>query len=167
MKKMFFGLLATVLVSAYSYGQSFEESVALMQEADITNAKGEFAQAVTLKSFSTYKLLPRYVFNSVDFTDDGKNNDVKAGDGIYTAIAAATKAGPQPPKNAAVGEKFKYRDQLASWLEANRMGWGISINCKFRWVYTGTSVGGNPCNNWGCLEIYDCSIGIGFGRDKK
>lgn len=166
MKKMIFGLLATVLLSAYSYGQSFEESVALLPAADVINAKKETAQAIGLKSFTTYKLLPRYVFNGVDFTDDGKYNDVKAGDGIYTSGYASMKPEHSFPNNAVVDEKFTKIDQLNAWIHANRFGFGVGINCKFRIVYTGTSWFGNSCSG-GCIELYDCKIDLGISIGNK
>jgi hypothetical protein len=163
---MIFGLLTPVMFSAVSFAQTFEESVALLPAVDVINAKKETAQAIALKSFTTYKLLPRYVFNSVDFTDDGKFNDAKAGDGIYTSMYSTTKPEHSFPNNAVIDEKFTKTEQLNSWIETNRLGIGVGISCKFRWVYSGSSWFGNSCAS-GCLELYDCKFEVIIGDKKK
>jgi hypothetical protein len=163
---MFFGLLTCVLFSAVSFAQTFEESVALLPAADVVNQKKEVAQAIELKSFTAYKLLPWYSFNQVDFTDDGKYNDLKAGDGIYTSRYASVNPKHRFPNHAIVDERFTKMEALNSWITTNRPGIGIGIRCKFRWVTTGTSWFGNSCAG-GCIEVYDCELDISIGINRK
>lgn len=166
MKKMFLGLMATVLFSGFSFGQGFEESVAIIPSEN-TAAKGGFAQTFVLKSFTSYKLQSTYSFNLVDFTDDGKHNDLKAGDGIYTSVYIAAKPNWTIPKKAIITEKFTQNDNLKKWIETNRPGWGLTIHCKMRYVYTGTTILGFSCSG-GCIELYDCEFDFFIGgADRK
>ncbi|HLP63210.1 hypothetical protein [Flavobacterium sp.] len=161
MKKLVFGLIAMFLFTSLSFGQTFEQSVAIKLGSRITTKEGgtsKSARSITLSNFNeSYKLLSVYVLNGVDFTDDGKYNDLRAGDGIYTSVQLL----PNPRGTSSVGsylisDDFKYMENLISSTSK------IKIGCKIRHVRSGFSILGTNCatNCCGCTEFYDCEISI-------
>ncbi|MBP9793713.1 MAG: hypothetical protein KBC56_06915 [Flavobacterium sp.] len=164
MKNLFFGLVATLLISNASFGQNFEESVAIKignRIAAKNSGLTKSARTFTLVNYeSAYKLLPYYVLNGVDFTDDGKYNDVIAGDGIYTSVELLpnVKSKTDLSEIYLMSDKFRYGDNLTSAKGK------IKVGCKIRYVRKGKSLLGDDCatNCCGCIEFYDCEISIEF-----
>lgn len=162
MNKLVFGLIALFLLSNVSFGQSFEESVAIKIGSRVAakNSEGsKSARTFTLVNYdSSYKLLQSYVLNGVDFTDDGKYNDVQAGDGIYTSVELVPNL--QSKTDLAgiylISDKFRYSDSLTSAKGK------IKVGCKIRYVRKGKTLLGDDCatNCCGCIEFYDCEISI-------
>lgn len=167
---MFLALVATVLVSSFSFGQGLEESVVAFSENYVPAKDGsnKVAQSFTFRSFNPkYKLLPTYAINLVDFTDDGKHNDMRAGDGVYTSVQLITKPNDTKVPNLAIfSDKFIFTNDLMKFAEANRPGLSITVHCKMRIVYTGTTLLGFGCSG-GCIELYDCDITVGYNRDNQ
>ena len=96
-------------------------------------------------------MIDTYVIDGVEYTDTGKYNDLKAGDGIYTSV----KLFPNPKSQVSaylISDDFKYTTQL------NNVASKIKIGCKVRHVRTGTTILGDSCakNCCCCLELYDC-----------
>ena len=93
MKKLVFGLLATVMFGFAGNAQTFEESVTIVTKERVALkdnlCENMSARSVELLSNNeSFKLPQAIVIHDVKLTDDGKGNDLKAGDGIYTSVAA-------------------------------------------------------------------------------
>ena len=93
MKKLVFGLIATVTFSLAGNAQTFEESVTIVTKERVAlknnSCENMSARSVELISNDENFRLPQaIVLHDEKLTDDGKGNDLKAGDGIYTSVAA-------------------------------------------------------------------------------
>lgn len=154
--------MAVLLFSNLSFGQSFEESVAIKLGSRVTTKNGgttKSARTFTLVSFDkSYKLMNSYVLNGVDFTDDGKNNDLIAGDGVYTSVELLPNLERKTDLSGVyfVSDNFKYLDTLT--LSKVK----VKIGCKIRHVRSGISLLGTNCatNCCGCTEFYDCEVSV-------
>ena len=156
MKKLVFGLIATVMFGFVSNAQSLEESTAIITNNRVENKEcitNSSARSFILKNFDeNYKPLNEYTIDGEGFTDDGKYNDVTAGDGVYTSVVLSPNIDKVVVK-VFVNDLFKYEEQLNSSLNKSY----IDIGCKTRVVHSGTSWFGNSCAR-GCIELYDCSF---------
>lgn len=162
MKKFVFGLIATLMFGNLSFGQTFEESV-IIRLGERTTPKdaesGKSARTFTLVNFNkNYKLLPSYVLNGVEFTDDGKYNDKISGDGIYTSFELLKNI--QPKIN--ITDYFFVSDNFQHNSAVSAAKVKVKVGCKIRYVRKGLTILGDNCatNCCGCLEIYDCEASI-------
>lgn len=133
----------------------FLESVEIKPASRIELSNGKFARTFTLKLHdSNYKPMNSYIIDSEDFTDDGKFNDLRANDGIYTSIL-------QQNDNVAFDQNTKLVSFKSESFKYNTNSRGGEFGCKIRHVRTGTSVLGFSCNtSFGCYELYDCEFKI-------
>lgn len=137
----------------------FEESVMIVTTGRIYAADGNSARTFMLNIFDK-EYIPKisYTINGVDFTDDGKYNDQKAGDGVYTAVTSeGVKVNEKVQNYGIVTDKFKANTGTAGSFPKPY----VKITCKMRTVYTGTSLLGFSCES-GCIEFYDCEFEIGW-----
>lgn len=93
MKKLVFGLIATVMFGFVGNAQTFEESVTIVTKERVA-LRNDLCKEMSAKSvelFSNndkFKLPKSIILGGVKLTDDGTGNDLKAGDGVYTSIGA-------------------------------------------------------------------------------
>lgn len=139
--------------------KNFEESIMITPSSRVaskTNSNEVSARSFILKNFNpNFNLESTYIIDGYDYTDDGKINDLIAGDGIYTSVILLPNLKNNTSKNSTpqvfksiVSSKFKHNDQLLTSK--------IGISCKMRITHSGTSWFGNSCRG-GCIELYDCS----------
>lgn len=145
--------------------KNFEESVMITPSTRVTsktNKSKVSARSIIFKNFNPdFKLESTYVIDRYDYTDDGKINDLKAGDGIYTSVILLpnlTINKSQGNKTTQihkgiVSPKFKYNDKS----HTSKVG----ITCKMRITHSGDSWFGNSCSG-GCIELYDCEFTLEF-----
>ncbi len=160
MKKLVFGLIATVMFGFVGNSQSlFEESVALITSNRVSPKDGnleESARSFIIKIFDkSYKIENSYVIDNVDYTDDGNYNDLKSNDGVYTSVVLISNLKNEVNTNSAfVSESFKYRQELEN---AGK----FMIKCKMRMTHSGTTILGFSCES-GCILLYDCTVDFGW-----
>jgi hypothetical protein len=161
MRKVVFGIIATVILGFVGNAQTVTECAVLKTGNRVYPQKSTSdasARTFTIINFDqNYKVIDTYVIDGVEYTDTGKYNDLKAGDGIYTSV----KLFPNPKSQVSaylISDDFKYTTQL------NNVASKIKIGCKVRHVRTGTTILGDSCakNCCGCLELYDCEISWEF-----
>jgi hypothetical protein len=144
--------------------KNFEESVMITPSSRVTSKtnKSEIsARSIIFKNFNpNFKLESTYVIDGYDYTDDGKINDLIAGDGIYTSVILLpnlkndkSQSNKSQIHNGIVSSKFKYNDILL----ASKVG----VSCKIRITHSGSSWFGNSCAG-GCIELYDCEVSLEF-----
>ena len=109
-----------------------------------------------------YKLESSYGINGVDYTDDGKNYDVKANDQIYTSVLLTKN--PFNNSNLTdlsvfLSQEFEHHTQLNTYaVQAELI---IRVRCKIRHTFTGLTILGFSCSKPpGCIEFYDCEAEI-------
>jgi hypothetical protein len=121
------------------------------------------AKTIYMVSYDEASLKDSYVFNGVDYTDNGQNNDRLAGDGIYTSAKLYDN-----PTNVAdeefhviAGDDFFDRDQLTQDLAAGKKPKILPVphgrtrtrfHCTAKTTYAGESFLGFSCAS-GCIEI--------------
>ena len=70
--------------------ETFEESVMITPSSRVpskTNSSEVSARSIIFKNFNpNFNLESTYIVDGYDYTDDGKINDLVAGDGIYTSV---------------------------------------------------------------------------------
>lgn len=156
-KKLLFGLIATVMLSISSFGQTLEESAVIITGSRVHLKDAEqSARSFTIKSFDRFVPLSQYSIDNVGFTDDGKYNDSKAGDGIYTSTKLFPNLEKENLSNKMfVSDLFKYTSQLSSSSSK------FAMSCKMRITHSGSSWFGNSCQG-GCIELYDCEVSISW-----
>ena len=144
--------------------ETFEESVMITPSSRVpskTNSSEVSARSIIFKNFNpNFNLESTYIVDGYDYTDDGKINDLVAGDGIYTSVILLPNLKNNISKNntsqlhkCIVSSKFKYNNQLIT----SKFG----ISCKMRITHSGTSWFGNSCRG-GCIELYDCEVELAF-----
>ncbi|WP_343636253.1 hypothetical protein [Fluviicola sp.] len=137
----------------------FYRSVAILPKSHLVVNNGtEYVQQFSLLMFDeSYVPSDSYILNNVDYTDDGKFNDVVAGDGVYTSVIKKPIASyvAVPANVALVSDDFEHFDEAASEFH-------ISFKCKIRTTYEGYSAMGIPCSWGGCIEFYACKGEISF-----
>lgn len=155
--------------------QEFSASVVLVQ--DLSAYQGKSASFKTpntieiLNFHKTKKLLPVYTFEGIKYTDDGKHNDAKAGDGIFTSTNSVSvrSSNTLPERRYIAAPDFKYKSAFDSYLNGSGVTQksGIGFSCKVRIITC-------PENNWwdscwplqspcSCVEFYDCEFTIDIG----
>lgn len=157
MKNLLFGLIATVFMSTISSAQTFEQNCVILTGQRVTPPNNLVKSARTIKMInfnaSNYRLLNSYVLQGYTYTDDGKNNDVRSGDGIYTSVELFENL-KSSKQFAFAAKEFLYTSELVSKIS-------IGISCKINITYSGTSLLGFSCAT-GCIYFTDCSLEIGF-----
>ena len=158
MKKLLFGLVTTLMFGFLGNAQSLEESTVLISKGSILKNK-MYARTIEVKSFDTnLKMEQTLALDFNDFTDDGKNNDLTAGDGIYTSVKLFS-ADDFKTNYIFKSDLFKYQKELDSYLNSNTSKFGGEFGCKIRQVHSGTTViFGTDCSTHWCVELYDCSF---------
>lgn len=137
----------------------FYRSVAILPKSHlVVNGGTEYVQQFSLLMFDeSYVPLESYILNNVDYTDDGKFNDVVAGDGVYTSVITKPIASyvPVPANVAFASDVFEHVDEAVNEFH-------ITFKCKLRVTYEGYSAMHIPCSWGGCVEIYACKGEISF-----
>ena len=157
-------LLCTFIFNNNTWAQSaayMSENLAITSIDLVDQKDGSFVFQIKLTDFSGKKQLPEgFGFSGVTFTDDGKGNDPKAGDGIYHSKELGDY---KKLKNrdfldvVIVGNQFKHHQKLS---KVSTKG----IGCKF--VPCGCPCdNGTTCNacywfGWSCWKIESCEISI-------
>lgn len=146
-----------LMLSGFAFGQTLENSAALVIKEDLPVGK-QFAKQIHLKNFdSKLKIEKLLGINGNEFTDDGQNNDLTAGDGIYTSVAVYDKT----TNDSAIGgvlisDEFQYSNELFGTSK-------FSIKCKIRRIHSGhTIIFHTDCSTHWCVELYDCEVEIGW-----
>lgn len=140
--------------------KNFEESVMITLSSRVTSKSNNSevsARTIIFKNFNpNFNLESTYIIDGYDYTDDGKINDLVAGDGIYTSVILLPNLKNNTSKNvisqthkSIVSSKFKYNDKLLTSK--------IGITCKMRITYKGETLLGFSCKS-GCIELYDCEL---------
>lgn len=138
--------------------KNFEESVMITPSSRVTsktNSSEVSARSIIFKNFNpNFNLESTYIVDGYDYTDDGKINDLIAGDGIYTSVILLPNLKNNALQNktsqiqkSIISSKFKYNNQLLTSK--------IGITCKMRITRKGKSWFGFSCSG-GCIELYDC-----------
>jgi hypothetical protein len=114
------------------------------------------ARTVKIANFdANYQVVDSYVINGSTYNDDGKNNDIKAGDGIYTSIELFENLKNSNVKPVAfASDSFLYASNLSSKF-------GLTITCKLSFTRSGTSALGFSCRT-GCIVVSDCEASFEF-----
>lgn len=165
MKKLLFGLMAIVFFAIGAVGQSFEKSVALIAQERVAKSSNQGNSAKTFRAVNfnpNYKLESSYGINGVDYTDDGKNYDVKANDQIYTSVLLTKNPfnnSNLTDINVFLSQEFEHHTQLNTYaVQAELI---IRVRCKIRHTFTGLTILGFSCSKPpGCIEFYDCEAEI-------
>lgn len=163
MRKLFFILIAIFFGSEILFSQNLVESAIIITGKRVftkDNKIQKSARSFSIKSFNDFKPSEQYIVDGELFTDDGKYNDLTAGDGIYTSIELRSNlANDIDPSNIYfVSEAFKYKSELETYISALK----IKFGCKVKYTTEGTTVLGNSCKS-GCLHFYDCELSVEFG----
>ena len=134
----------------------FLEAVEILPQGRIKLSEGNYARIFNLNIYNQdYHPRISYSLNGEEFTDDGKFNDLVAGDGVYTSVEkrSVDLEKPQFKQLSFVSEQFiftKYEEKGS-----------VTVGCKVRHIRQGSSLFGVSCENWfGCFEFYDCEIEI-------
>lgn len=134
MKKLVFGLIATVVFGFVGNAQTFEESVTIVTKGRVALrddvCKNMSAKSVELFSNNdNFKLPQAILLGGVKLTDDGKGNDLKEGDGIYTSVGAF-----ENPREESEGYviTFEGNDNPAGDVASKGQ---ISIHCHIKYVW--------------------------------
>jgi hypothetical protein len=137
----------------------FMESVEILPQGRIKVSEGNFARIFVLNIFDPdYQPLTNFILNGEEFSDDGKFNDLVAGDGIYTSLVLRDTDVPRPQLKelSFSSEKFKYRDNELK-------GGGVKVGCDISHTRSGNSLLGFSCENWfGCFEFSNCRVELEF-----
>ena len=162
MKKILFGLVATIMLSVSGHAQTLEESAVFILKGRVGTTE-KTARTFELKNYNPrFTPASEYAINSVDYTDDGKYFDLKAGDGIYTSVIQFDKPTSSIISDNIIvvkSDSFNYNSQLNSDYSKGK----IKIGCKVRQIHHGYSLLGNSCaTRFGCTEFYDCTFEIEF-----
>jgi len=135
MKKLVFGLIATVMFSVVGNAQTFGESVTIVTKARVAlrNIQCENMSAKSVELFSNndkFELPQAILLGGVKLTDDGKGNDLKAGDGIYTSVGAFKN-----PKEDGAGYviTFDGNDNPASGGVASKGHIRVKCHVEYAW----------------------------------
>ena len=135
MKKLVFGLMGTVMFGFVGNAQTFEESVTIVTKARVAlrNNTCENMSAKSVELFSNndkFKLPQAILLAGVKLTDDGKGNDLKEGDGIYTSVGAF-----ENPREKSEGYviTFEGNDNPAGGGEASKGH--VKIKCHIEYVW--------------------------------
>ncbi len=89
MKKLVFGLIATVVFGFVGNAQEIEQSTAIITKGRVTKEGEEekSARSFALLNFNiSNKLETEYYVDGHLYNDSGEKNDLKSGDGIYTSV---------------------------------------------------------------------------------
>ncbi len=165
MKKLFFSLIAFVFFASGAIGQSFEKSVALIAQGRVAQNSSQGNSAKTFKAINfnpNYQLESSYGINGVDYTDDGRNYDVKANDQIYTSVILTknpSNSNNSTDLNVFLSQEFEHHTQLNTYAVQAKLI--IRVRCKIRHTFTGSTILGFSCSKPpGCIEFYDCEAEI-------
>ena len=134
---------------------------------------GLYIVEITVRDFNKSAILPvGFGLKKLAFSDDGMQNDLIGGDGIYTSTTALNFTDTQSDilGRQIVGSSFKYYNELSSNLSADKTNhlvrasqtYGL-FKCKFRKCGCPCPSGSCPaCNwfGWQCWEFTECEIGI-------
>ena len=125
-------------------------------------------------SFNNLVLLKnQYFIDGVAYTDDGKFNDLVAGDGLYTSVNKLSyKSDLDRTDVVNFNEVFKYQDELYKYMhDAGDVAekTSVSLSCKIRIARCPETNWWNscwplesPCN---CIEFYDCELTLTYETD--
>ena len=132
---------------------------------------GLYFVEITVKDFNKSAILPLgFGLKGLAFSDNGKQNDLKAGDGIYTSTTALNFSGKESDilGRQIVGSSFKYYNELYtnfSSYQSNTLLQDSQVNriikCKFRKCGCPCPSGSCPaCDwfGWQCWEIIECEV---------
>ncbi|MFT5862558.1 MAG: hypothetical protein ACI828_001207 [Flavobacteriales bacterium] len=151
----------------------FEESVLILQDLSEFLGKSELKKSLTLELVNfndSRKLLPAYRINGVEYSDNGKFNDIVAGDGVFTSVTTHRVKGSAEALSArgAKSNAFAYTQELLSFrkgIYASSQR-GIGLSCKIRLVtcpettwYNSCWPMSSPCQ---CVEFFDCEVSVGL-----
>lgn len=159
MKKVFYLFVGLFAFNANLSAQDFESSCAIQTGKRVLSSKDpeKSCKTISIMNFDkNYQILDSYAIDNIDFNDDGKNNDLRAGDGIYTSVESYQNL--KDNDNAKVyvfaSKNFKFEPQLNA---QNKFG----ISCHISITHTGTTILGNSCRR-GCILLSDCEISFEF-----
>ncbi|RYY86793.1 MAG: hypothetical protein EOO15_13510 [Chitinophagaceae bacterium] len=188
MKKIFLFLILCLGVCTGSFAQKsagdeqlyFKQHVALTDARVRVVAKGQLVREIVLADFSkTQKIAPAFGLNNDVFLDDGKGNDLKAGDGVYTS----TDIYPGTEKTAGLEEGatrstldkpvvdpgFSHQAELEKYFSADQSATGkvgISLTCDMVWCNCASNCRCRACDvSWlphRCFELKNCSVTVDF-----
>ncbi|MEP2936646.1 MAG: hypothetical protein ABJM06_10420 [Gilvibacter sp.] len=136
-----------------------QQNIAITDLEYIDQNDGSFIIKLTLTDFGgKNQLPPGFALNGVVFSDDGKKNDPKAGDGIYYSHERGDykKISGKTPKNKTFMD--------VTFKHGSKLGRGTGISCKFKKCGC-PCPGGVTCPvciwwGWSCWEVTECEIGI-------
>ncbi len=162
MRNLIFGLIATVFLSTFTFGQTLTESALIKLGDRVLSKDGDLSKSAitfTIMNYNKeYKILNHYAINGVDFVDDGSYNDLKADDGIYTFVELLPAL-----KGKVAADSYFVGDDFKHWKAFETAKIKITIKCKIRHIYTGTTILGFSCDTpVGCIEYYDCTAEVSF-----
>lgn len=134
MKKLVFGLIATVVLGFVGNAQTFEESVTIVTKGRVALrddiCKNMSAKSVELFSNNdNFKLPQAILLGGVKLTDDGKGNDLKEGDGIYTSVGAF-----ENPREESEGYVITFEGNNNPAGDVANRG-HVKINCHIEYVF--------------------------------
>jgi hypothetical protein len=130
------------------------------------------------------RLEPAIAYEGTAFFDDGKGNDVAAGDGVYTSPNTFQHTDEVPydaehtersvASQALADPTFTHLSELQEFLEsytpAGKEGptFGISVECDVSMCYCNTPCGGctipwGPPRCFPCISVKNCKIKVGLG----
>jgi hypothetical protein len=152
------------LISSKTFAQTqqyIQENIAITNVAYLDQNDGSFIIKVQLKDYGGKNQLPEgFGLNGITFSDNGKNNDTKAGDGIYYSKERGDykKISGKTPKYTTVTD--------VTFKHGSKLGKTTGITCKFKKCGCPCPDGGTcpACEWWGwsCWELTECEIGIGL-----
>lgn len=161
--------------------KDFLTSVAIFDIGESISSKtseDKLSYTLELKSFDNkYRLKEAYKINDIEYSDNGKFNDLIAGDGVYTSVNVFDSPKKSDLK-ISYSKSFKYRDKISSYSKkvlatsnkSNNVGenatFGITITCDIvtrtcpqtRWY--------NTCwfsDSCTCVYLENCQISVGIG----
>lgn len=151
----------------------FEASVLILQDLSEFIGKATLKKPLTMELVnfnSNRKLLPAYRINGIEYSDNGKFNDIVAGDGVFTSVTTHRVKGKAEDLSArgAKSNAFAYTQELLSFrkgIYASSQR-GIGLSCKIRLVTCPETTWYNSCwplsSPCQCVEFFDCEVSVGL-----
>ncbi len=134
---------------------------------------GLYLVEISVKDFNKSESLPvGFGLKGLAFSDDGKKNDLKANDGIYTSTTALNLSEKQSDilGRQIVGSSFQYYQELYLNSSSNNVNHLLQVSqvysifkCKFKKCGCPCPQGSCPaCEwfGWQCWEVTECEIGL-------